>query len=73
MFLKLYREIGELIDADDPEQIESELADLFILLLDYARRKNLNPSIAVQRKMRVNRTRQWTESAMGVFQHVPGT
>lgn len=71
MFLKLYGEIAELIDAGD--DCEGEIADVLILVLDYALRKGVNPSVAVQRKMHMNRSREWTITTLGVMQHVEGT
>lgn len=68
MFLKLYGEIHELIDAGD--DCEGEIADLLILLLDYSKRKNVNPSTAVQNKLAINRKRVWKQTAIGTFQHV---
>lgn len=70
MFLKMFKEIGELVDAEDVEEQESEVADMLIMLLDYARRKGINPSIAIQKKMRINKTRTWRITPIGVMQHV---
>jgi NTP pyrophosphatase (non-canonical NTP hydrolase) len=70
MFLKLYGEISELVDAGD--DIEGEVADVLIMVLDYALRKGVNPSIAIQRKMRINRDRNWSVNSLGVMQHVKG-
>ena len=39
MFLKLYGEVAELIDAGD--DCADEVADVLILVLDYARRKGV--------------------------------
>lgn len=71
MFLKLYGEIGELAGAG--EDCEGEIADVLIMVLDYALRKGVNPSIAIQRKMCINQQRQWLITELGVMQHVPGT
>jgi NTP pyrophosphatase (non-canonical NTP hydrolase) len=67
MFLKLYGEIAELIEGKDPE---TEVADVLILVLDYAARKGINPSTAVQNKMNINRGRAWVRNDLGVWQHV---
>jgi NTP pyrophosphatase (non-canonical NTP hydrolase) len=69
MFLKLYGEIAELIEAKDPED---EIADVLIMVLDYAKRKGVNPSVAIQKKMRTNRCRVWQITQMGTMQHVKG-
>lgn len=39
MFLKFYGEIAEMIESGGDTD---EIADVFILLLDYARRKNID-------------------------------
>ncbi len=67
MFLKLYSEIGELVD--DPAS-PGELADCFIMLLDHAERFNINIVKAVVEKMIVNEERTWTQTQMGVMKHV---
>lgn len=68
MFLKLYGEIAELIEAGD--ECESEIADILILVLDYAERKEVNASLSVQRKMRENKVRRWEFTSIGTMQHV---
>lgn len=68
MFLKLYGEVAELIDAGD--DCAGEVADVLILVLDYAKRKGINPSTAVQEKMNVNRKRTWEFDQLGVMKHV---
>ena len=68
MFLKLYGEIGELVDAGD--DCAGEIADVLILVLDYAKRKGVNPSVAVQEKMKVNRQRKWVQLPNGTMRHV---
>lgn len=66
MFLKMFSEIGEMVDnPDDP----MEVADVFIMLLDYAHRKNINIQQAVEYKMAINDNRQWTVNQMGVMSH----
>ena len=67
MYLKLYGEIAELIEADDPVD---EFADLMILLLDFAVRKNINIVGAIDAKMKVNRERTWEKTNLGVYKHV---
>ena len=68
MFFKLYGEIAELIESGD--DCADEIADVLIMLLDYAKRKGVNPSAAVQNKMNVNRLRQWRINQLGVMSHV---
>lgn len=67
MFLKLYGEVAELIDAGD--DCADEVADILILILDYAKRKGVNPSTAVQNKLRINRGRTWVQLPNGTMQH----
>lgn len=71
MFLKIYHETAELIDAnEDPAKRSDELADLLILLLDYGARKDIDIQMAVQRKMAINQNRKWVTNQLGVNQHV---
>jgi hypothetical protein len=67
MFLKLYSEIGEMIDADGAAD---ECADVAIMLLDYVNRKGVNLEEAVLNKMAVNAKRQWLVDKNGVMRHV---
>ena len=69
MFLKLYGEIGEMVDSD-PENLGGEVADVFIMLLDFAKRKGINISKEVVKKMAINDLRQWQADQNGVFKHV---
>jgi hypothetical protein len=67
MFLKLYSEIGELIDAPTDE---TEYADAMIMLLDYGARKRFSIEECIRRKMAVNDARVWLQSELGVMKHV---
>lgn len=67
MFLKLYSEIGEMIGSDGDR---SEIADVFILLLDYAKRKKVDVTSAVRDKLEINRQRDWSVDNNGVMSHV---
>ena len=71
MFLKFFGEANELLDAgDDPHAVAEEVADLMILLLDYAKRKGVKDITgAILAKMRVNRHREWVVTPSGVMQH----
>lgn len=66
MFLKMYSEIAELIRSDGEPL---ELADLFILLMDYAVRKNIAISKAVRQKLEINRSRTWKINSDGTMSH----
>lgn len=70
MFLKIYHETAELIDADTPAKKADEFADLMILLLDYAARHHIEIELAIARKMEINEGRKWKTNALGVKQHV---
>lgn len=66
MFLKMYGELAELIESDgDPH----ELADLFIMLMDYAVRKKIDIAAAVIEKLEINRQRTWKIMPNGTMQH----
>lgn len=67
MYLKMYGEIAEMIDSDGDAD---EIADLFILLLDYAKRKKVDVSTAVFKKLEINRKRHWATDKNGVNSHV---
>ena len=67
MYLKMYGEIAEMIESDgDPD----EIADMFILLLDYAKRKKVDVTTAVMKKLDTNRARKWVTDKNGVNSHV---
>lgn len=70
MFLKIYHETAELIDADSPAKKADEFADLMILLLDYAARHHIEIEQAIVKKMAINESRKWKTNALGVNQHV---
>lgn len=70
MFLKIYHETSELIDAKTDGQRADELADLMIMLLDYGSRKKIGIELAVLRKMAINEKRKWATNELGVNQHV---
>lgn len=67
MFLKLYGEIGEMIESDGDAM---EIADVFIMMLDYAARKKVDITSAVRKKLDINWTREWVTDANGVNRHV---
>lgn len=66
MALKMYSEIGEMLESDGHPL---EIADVFILLMDYAVRKNVNIEDAVLSKLEINKARTWEISPMGVMSH----
>lgn len=66
MYLKMFKELGELIEDGDLE----EVADILIMVLDFAKRKNMNIAEVILRKMDVNDQRTWEVNHLGVFRHV---
>ncbi len=67
MYLKLYAETAEVIDSHGAED---EIADIFILWLDYAKRKGIDIEAAIDRKLKVLEERAWVLDANGVYNHV---
>lgn len=65
MFMKLFEEIGELVEKQNPE----ELADVLIMLLDFASRKMWDIEGSIRDKMQVNENRAWIRSHLGVMHH----
>lgn len=71
MFIKMYQELGELSAAgDDPDKVGPEVADILIMVLDYAIRKGVNIHAAVENKMHLNRQRAWIRDPLGFYKHV---
>jgi len=71
MFLKMYEEIGEVIKAgDDTTQVGLEVADIMIMLLDYAARKGVQDlSSYIDYKMHRNDEANWQE-INGVYKRI---
>ena len=58
----LSKESLEAVEAVGTENLKSELADCFLLILDASRRAGMKPFElvkAAQAKMKINRSRQW--------------
>jgi len=66
MYLKMFQELGEMVESGDPD----EVADVFIMMLDFAERKGINVQDVVERKMSINETRRWAMNELGVMKHV---
>lgn len=66
MFMKLFSEIGELVEA----QTEEEFADVMIMLLDYGSKRMFDIEGAVRKKMAINEAREWKINELGVARHV---
>lgn len=69
MYLKMYSEIAEMIEADDTH-VGGELADVLIMLLDFGKRRGLDIEHEIRQKMAINRERTWTKNKLGAFSHV---
>ena len=67
LYLKLYEETAEVIASGGNSD---EVADIFILWMDYAVRKGIDIEAAVQRKLAIIQERKWRIDANGVAQHV---
>lgn len=66
MGLKLYSEIGEMLESGgDP----LEVADVLIMILDYAVCHGVVIQDAVERKLEINRTRNWVQLPNGTMHH----
>lgn len=65
MFMKLFSEIGELVEA----QSEEEFADVMIMLLDYGSKQMFDIEGAVRKKMAINEQRTWVTNDLGVNRH----
>ena len=64
--IKMFEEIGELTkDLRSP----GEYADVMIMLLDLANMHDVDIAQAVWDKMAVNRSRKWTVTETGTYQH----
>ena len=69
LIAKMLEELGELI-ASERQDDPLELADVLILALDLAHVQGIDLAEAVQRKMRVNRARNWEIADNGAMRHV---
>lgn len=69
-FMKLFSELGELIDnPNDP----LEYADIFIIMLDLAHMHNVDIEKAIIDKIAINQTRGWKISDLGILHGInPG-
>jgi hypothetical protein len=67
MYLKLYEETAEVIRSGGAPD---EVADIFILWLDYAARKGIDLEGAIWDKLTVLNLRRWRIDENGVYHHV---
>lgn len=69
MYLKMYSEMGEMIEAATFEEVTNEVADVLIMVLDFGKRKGIDIEQAVLRKLEVNRLRGWVVTHSGTYRH----
>lgn len=67
MYLKMYKEMSEVIESRGDAD---EIADVFILWLDYAARKGVDIQAVVERKNAINSERKWQRMPDGFYQHI---
>lgn len=70
LFLKLYHEISEMIDETGKPEVAGEIADVLIMILDFAKTQNINIQEALSNKMAINRARTWKQNPLGDYSHV---
>ncbi len=70
MFLKLYHEISEMIDATDSNEVGGEIADVLIMMLDFAACQGVDVATAIYEKMQTNMARTWVQNPLGDYSHV---
>jgi len=70
MFLKLYHELSEMIDETGKPGVEGEIADVLIMVLDFAVCQGVNVGEALQKKMDINAARTWKQNPLGDYSHV---
>ena len=63
-------ELVEAAQAGDIEEAALEAADVLILLFRYAEKNGFDLLDAVDRKMAVNRSRQWLPAGDGTGKHI---
>lgn len=61
-----------IISRKPPEKIVEEIADVVIVLCQIAERLGLSLAEAIDRKMAINREREWRTNGDGTGQHVEG-
>lgn len=72
LFKLVMEEIPELLMArKEGKPLEGEMADCFILLLDLCKIWNIDPAMAIFRKMEINSGRSWNKDvATGFYNHI---
>jgi NTP pyrophosphatase (non-canonical NTP hydrolase) len=63
---------GKIADDAPRESIVEEIADVVIVLSQIAERLGLDLGEAIDRKMAINRAREWVTAGDGTGQHVEG-
>jgi len=70
MYLKTYEEMAEVIASNGTPKHPGEVADLFILTLDYAKRHGIDIEHEVRKKLAVLGERAWTMTPAGTYKHI---
>ncbi|MCZ4282084.1 nucleotide pyrophosphohydrolase [Kiloniella laminariae] len=69
--LQEMKELAEAIDKEDLEEIGKETADVVILLHRLLDQYQLDLNQEIEKKMKINRSRQWISSGDGTGKHIP--
>ena len=64
--IKMFEEVGEL---SKDLRSSGEYADVLIMILDLAHMHGVDLEKAVRDKMEINRSRTWTRTETGTYQH----
>lgn len=69
--LQEMKELSEAIEENNREEIGKETADVVILLHRLLAQYDLNLAQELERKMIINRSRQWVSNGDGTGKHIP--
>ncbi|MEH6632071.1 MAG: dATP/dGTP pyrophosphohydrolase domain-containing protein [Halopseudomonas aestusnigri] len=64
-------ELAEALEEENHDEIGKETADVVILLYRLLAQYNLDLSEEIEKKMKINRSRQWISSGDGTGKHIP--
>ncbi|MFD2207365.1 nucleotide pyrophosphohydrolase [Kiloniella antarctica] len=69
--LQEMKELAEANNEENQDGIGKETADVVILLYRLLDQYHLNLNEEVEKKMKINRSRQWISSGDGTGKHIP--
>ncbi|WP_419901551.1 MazG nucleotide pyrophosphohydrolase domain-containing protein [Kiloniella sp.] len=69
--LQEMKELSEAIEANNREEIGKETADVVILFHRLLAQYDLDLAQELERKMTINRSRQWVSKGDGTGKHIP--